>query len=118
MNPMDSSVTIFGDWGTSRLRLYLRKGRVMLDRRDGPGIGALNGASPRDVFLNLVSDWREKGASQALLCGMVGSRNGWVDAGCAGIGVGGELYRPGYTAEEVGTRAKALVAAWAEQTAK
>ena len=83
MNPMDSSVTIFGDWGTSRLRLYLRQGKMVLDRRDGPGIGSLNGASPRDVFLDLVGDWREAGPSQALLCGMVGSRNGWQEAAYA-----------------------------------
>jgi 2-dehydro-3-deoxygalactonokinase len=83
MNPMDSSVTIFGDWGTSRLRLYLRQGKSVLDRRDGPGIGSLNGASPREVFLRLVGDWREAGPSMALLCGMVGSRNGWQEAAYA-----------------------------------
>lgn len=83
MNPMDSSVTIFGDWGTSRLRLYLRQGKMVLDRRDGPGIGSLNGASPREVFLDLVGDWREAGPSMALLCGMVGSRNGWQEAAYA-----------------------------------
>lgn len=83
MNPMDSSVTIFGDWGTSRLRLYLRQGKSVLDRRDGPGIGALNGASPREAFLDLVGDWREAGPSLVLLCGMVGSRNGWQEAAYA-----------------------------------
>ena len=82
MNPMDSSVTIFGDWGTSRLRLYLRQGKMVLDRRDGPGISALT-QSPRDTFLDLVGDWREAGPSQALLCGMVGSRNGWREAAYA-----------------------------------
>ena len=82
MNPMDSSVTIFGDWGTSRLRLYLRQGKSVLDRRDGPGVGALT-QSPRDTFLDLVGDWREAGPSLALLCGMVGSRNGWQEAAYA-----------------------------------
>jgi 2-dehydro-3-deoxygalactonokinase len=82
MNPMDSSITIFGDWGTSRLRLYLRQGKSVLDRRDGPGIGALQ-ASPRDTFLDLVGDWREAKPSLALLCGMVGSRNGWQEAAYA-----------------------------------
>ncbi|WP_165185653.1 2-dehydro-3-deoxygalactonokinase [Caulobacter soli] len=79
---MDSSVTIFGDWGTSRLRLYLRQGKMVLDRRDGPGIGALT-KSPRETFLDLVGDWREAGPSLALLCGMVGSRNGWQEAAYA-----------------------------------
>jgi 2-dehydro-3-deoxygalactonokinase len=82
MNPMDNSVTIFGDWGTSRLRLYLRQGKSVLDRRDGPGIGALQ-ASPRETFLDLVGDWREAKPSLALLCGMVGSRNGWAEAAYA-----------------------------------
>jgi len=75
----DESVTIFGDWGTSRLRLYLRQGKSVLDRRDGPGVSALT-ASPRDTFLDLVGDWREAKPSLALLCGMVGSRNGWQEA--------------------------------------
>lgn len=79
---MDPSVTIFGDWGTSRLRLYLRQGKSVLDRRDGPGIGALT-SSPRDTFLDLVGDWREAKPSLALLCGMVGSRNGWAEAAYA-----------------------------------
>jgi 2-dehydro-3-deoxyphosphogalactonate aldolase len=36
----------------------------------------------------------------------------WRAAGVAGIGVGGELYKPGHTAAEVGERAATLVAAW------
>lgn len=75
----DPSITIFGDWGTSRLRLYLRQGKSVLDRRDGPGIGSLS-ASPEQTFLDLVGDWREAGPETILLCGMVGSRNGWVEA--------------------------------------
>jgi 2-dehydro-3-deoxygalactonokinase len=38
---MDTSISIFGDWGTSRLRLYLLLGKSVLDRRDGPGVGVL-----------------------------------------------------------------------------
>lgn len=76
---MDPSISIFGDWGTSRLRLYLRQGKTVLDRRDGPGVGALT-TSPERTFLDLVGDWREAGPSGAILCGMVGSRIGWVEA--------------------------------------
>lgn len=76
---MDPSISIFGDWGTSRLRLYLRQGKSVLDRRDGPGVSALT-ASPEQTFLDLVGDWREAGPSGAILCGMVGSRIGWVEA--------------------------------------
>ncbi|MBU4435778.1 MAG: 2-dehydro-3-deoxygalactonokinase [Alphaproteobacteria bacterium] len=76
---MDPSVSIFGDWGTSRLRLYLRQGKSVLDRRDGPGVSALT-KTPEQTFLDLVGDWREAQPSGAILCGMVGSRIGWVEA--------------------------------------
>lgn len=76
---MDPSITIFGDWGSTRLRLYLRQGKSVLDRRDGPGIGALT-SSPERTFLDLVGDWREARPAGAMLCGVVGSRMGWVEA--------------------------------------
>ena len=37
---------------------------------------------------------------------------GYRRAGAAGFGLGGELYRPGYTLEEIATRARRVVAAW------
>ena len=67
----------------------------------GPGhIKAIKDVLPKDVLVYAV--------------GGVGAANlePWRAAGVAGIGVGGELYRPGYTAREVGQRASALVAAW------
>lgn len=36
----------------------------------------------------------------------------WIAAGADGFGIGTALYIPGLTAEEVGVRARALVAAW------
>ena len=46
--------------------------------------------------------------------GGVGAANlaPWRQAGCAGLGVGGDLYRAGHSAGEVHRRALALVAAW------
>ena len=46
--------------------------------------------------------------------GGVGTANlaPWRLAGCAGLGVGGDLYRAGHPAGEVHRRALALVAAW------
>jgi 2-dehydro-3-deoxyphosphogalactonate aldolase len=46
--------------------------------------------------------------------GGVGATNlaPWRQAGCAGLGVGGDLYRAGHAAGEVHRRALALVAAW------
>jgi 2-dehydro-3-deoxygalactonokinase len=70
---------IAGDWGTTQLRLYLCDGAAVIDRVNGPGIGALSG-SPESTFVPLTAGWaaRHKGLS-AHLCGMVGSRNGWVE---------------------------------------
>ena len=73
----------------------------------GPGhIKAVKDVLPTDILVYAV--------------GGVGAANlkPWIEAGVSGIGVGGELYRPGYTAQQVSERAKALVAAWAEQTAQ
>jgi 2-dehydro-3-deoxyphosphogalactonate aldolase len=36
----------------------------------------------------------------------------YLRAGCAGAGLGGELYRPGQTPAETATRAAAFIAAW------
>jgi 2-dehydro-3-deoxyphosphogalactonate aldolase len=46
--------------------------------------------------------------------GGVGAANlaPWREAGCAGLGVGSDLYRAGHSAGEVHRRALALVAAW------
>jgi len=75
-----SSVFIAGDWGTSRLRLYLCDGAEVLDRKSGPGaVGA--GLAHEAVLFELIAPWiAEHGPLTVLLCGMVGSRNGWVEA--------------------------------------
>ena len=36
----------------------------------------------------------------------------WADAGCAGFGIGSNIYKPGMTAEDVGKAARDFVAAW------
>lgn len=72
---------IVGDWGTSNLRLWLcgPDGRV-LDRAEGPGVAASAGRLEQ-VYSALTAAWREThGALPGLLCGMVGSTIGWVEA--------------------------------------
>ncbi|MFT3906309.1 MAG: 2-dehydro-3-deoxygalactonokinase [Steroidobacteraceae bacterium] len=82
---MASGLYIGGDWGTSHLRLRLcaGDGRV-LDERRGAGVAAVHDGGFAAVFDGLSADWTEEhGALPALLCGMVGSTLGWVDAGYA-----------------------------------
>lgn len=72
----------------------------------GPShIKAVRDVLPKDILVYAV--------------GGVGAANlePWLAAGVAGIGVGGELYRPGDAPEVVGQKASALLAAWNAQTA-
>ncbi|MET0532983.1 MAG: 2-dehydro-3-deoxygalactonokinase [Steroidobacter sp.] len=68
---------IAGDWGTTHLRLHLCRGKTVLDKADGPGIGGLS-ASPEKTLFDAIAPWTSKhGALPIWLAGMVGSRNGW-----------------------------------------
>jgi 2-dehydro-3-deoxygalactonokinase len=70
------------DWGTTRVRAYLVDGATIVDRveRD-EGVSALSKGQHAGVFRRLCGAWleREPGLSVALV-GMVGSREGWVEA--------------------------------------
>lgn len=73
---------VVGDWGTSRLRLFRVEDGRCVARREGPGIGALDGTAAVAVaFADTVSPWLADGLPQSItLCGMVGARDGWVEA--------------------------------------
>ncbi len=72
-------MTILGDWGTTRLRLFRVESGAIVDRLDGPGIGQL-AASPAETLVATLAPWRETArASGVLLCGMAGSRNGLIE---------------------------------------
>lgn len=75
-----SALTVFGDWGTSRLRLSLFDGERRLAEAYGPGIGALP-APPAEVLLEALAPWRaEHRLERVVLCGMAGSRSGVIEA--------------------------------------
>ncbi len=69
------------DWGTSNFRAFrIERGQVTGRIADGPGLLA----TPRDGFAEAlrraVAPWLAEGERQILLSGMVGSRQGWVEA--------------------------------------
>ena len=72
---------IAGDWGTSHLRLFLCDGDgAILERADGAGAAGAAGRFA-DLFDGLVAPWQQRrGPLPAVLCGMVGSSIGWVEA--------------------------------------
>lgn len=81
---------ILGDWGTSRLRLYLMDGDEIVDRRDGPGVATFGTVTRTDAemitpalvssLLEHTAPWRQATrSSDVLLAGMAGSRNGVVE---------------------------------------
>ena len=79
--PMGAENFIGGDWGTSHLRLFLCDGQgALLDSRTGPGAAEASGHFS-DVFASLAAHWEGSlGTLPAVLCGMVGSSIGWVQA--------------------------------------
>lgn len=79
-----SGTYVFGDWGTTRLRLYRMRDDEVLDRLEGPGIGSLN-APAIHVLTTQLEGWRGEGDIDALfLCGMAGVRGGLVEAAYLG----------------------------------
>ena len=71
--------SILGDWGTTRLRLFLLEEGAIVDRLDGPGIGQLTG-SPAETLATTLAPWAEAARGcGVVLCGMAGSRGGLVE---------------------------------------
>ncbi|WP_224825998.1 2-dehydro-3-deoxygalactonokinase [Cognatishimia sp. MH4019] len=68
------------DWGTSHLRVYAMSGGSVLDERaSDDGMGSLERNQFEGALLALVSDWLGD-RTPVLACGMVGARQGWVEA--------------------------------------
>ena len=70
---------VAGDWGTTNLRLFLcDDSGAVLESASGPGAADGHFA---DVFDSLVAKWTSHPEElQAVLCGMVGSTIGWIQA--------------------------------------
>jgi 2-dehydro-3-deoxygalactonokinase len=70
---------VAGDWGTSRLRVTVLDDGTAVARAEGPGIAFLTGGA-EDALRSIIADLTPLRSPDAiLLCGMVGSRNGWIE---------------------------------------
>jgi 2-dehydro-3-deoxygalactonokinase len=71
------------DWGTTHLRSWAvdAAGAVLENRRSDSGMNALKQGEFEAALLELTTDWLRDGrTTPAICCGMVGSRQGWVEA--------------------------------------
>lgn len=70
------------DWGTSNLRAWRLDGagRVLDRMASAQGITRVAGGDFAGVLRDSVGAWLAAGERHILLCGMVGSRQGWVEA--------------------------------------
>lgn len=70
------------DWGASRQRafLYDAAGAVIDTREDARALLGINPGGFEAVLASLARDWAAPGEAVFMLCGMVGSRQGWAEA--------------------------------------
>jgi 2-dehydro-3-deoxygalactonokinase len=69
------------DWGTSSFRAYrLDEAGAIRERRERPrGIAQVQTGGFPAVLAEEIGDWLAGGGETVVLCGMVGSRQGWVE---------------------------------------
>ena len=75
------------DWGTTNLRAWAmgRDGTERAQANSRNGMGALDRAGFEPALLEVVAPWLGEGPTQVLACGMVGSRQGWVEAAYSSV---------------------------------
>lgn len=82
------------DWGTSHLRAWAMRGAAPLaSAQSDAGMGSLTPAGFEPALLALIAPWLADKTTPVIACGMVGSRQGWVEAPyratpCAPLGPG------------------------------
>lgn len=79
---MSAAALIGVDWGTSNFRAFLLDASGgLLDRRAGPhGIMTVADGGFGEVLIRQVGDWLGAGHVPVLMSGMIGSRQGWIEA--------------------------------------
>lgn len=72
---------IAADWGTSNVRFWAigADGTVLGERTSDKGMGQLKPPEFEGVLVEVAGDWLDH-TSDVVACGMVGSRQGWVEA--------------------------------------
>lgn len=69
------------DWGTSNLRAWAMRGNApVAEVGSGKGMGSLNPDQFEPALLELIEPWLGAGRTPVIACGMVGARQGWIEA--------------------------------------
>jgi len=73
------------DWGITQLRAYQidSSGAVLASRSAPKGIMAVSGGDFAGALESVIADWLDREAEPILMSGMIGSRQGWVEAAYA-----------------------------------
>ncbi|MDX1779954.1 MAG: 2-dehydro-3-deoxygalactonokinase [Thalassovita sp.] len=84
---MPNAFWIAADWGTSHLRVWRMDGHEAVDEaRSDRGMGRLTPDAFEPALLDLIGSWLAgRDQVQVLACGMVGARQGWIEAPYAEI---------------------------------
>ncbi|PWW01633.1 2-keto-3-deoxygalactonate kinase [Hoeflea marina] len=71
------------DWGTSAFRLWLMSadGAVIAERRSNEGLAAASAAGFASVLESHLAPLPGSDGLPVVICGMAGSRQGWIEAG-------------------------------------
>jgi 2-dehydro-3-deoxygalactonokinase len=79
----DAASLIGVDWGSSALRAWLiGPGGIAARRESSAGVASIAGGRFRAAFEALCGDWLARApVLPVIACGMIGSRDGWRDAG-------------------------------------
>ena len=74
------------DWGTSNMRAWAMSasGTVLAEASSDQGMGKLDQSGFEPALLAVIKDWID-GPTTVIACGMVGSRQGWVEAPYAAV---------------------------------
>ncbi|WP_171208141.1 MULTISPECIES: 2-dehydro-3-deoxygalactonokinase [unclassified Ruegeria] len=74
------------DWGTSQLRVWAMRGDAVQDQKQSAkGMGRLDKSGFQPALLELVDCWLGIDPVDVIACGMVGARQGWVEAPYAAV---------------------------------
>ena len=77
---------IAADWGTTHLRVWAMQGGTVLDHaQSDSGMAKQAPDQFEGALLELIEGWLGSGPTLVIACGMVGARQGWVEAPYAAV---------------------------------